>query len=231
MSEREAFGPNLRRLRVQRGISLERIAASTKVSADLWGGLERGDLSRWPTGIYARAYIRTYATEIGADADATVDTFCRLFPQGDRRAERVVRGQAAIMGHDLRWKDDLVGSVTDEKRAAAAPDPSDLPPVAFTRTGRLAAAVLDLTGVAAAAAVMHAVMPGRLGVSIGVAAVAYHAVSLVAIGCTPAVWTIETYLASRHPTTSRAGRQRFPRLLPPAGQTAEAGHYERRQPG
>ena len=55
MSEREAFGRNLRRLRVQRGISLESITAATKVPTDLWAGLERNDFSRWPAGIYARA--------------------------------------------------------------------------------------------------------------------------------------------------------------------------------
>jgi transcriptional regulator with XRE-family HTH domain len=214
MSEREAFGPNLRRLRVQRGISLERIAATTKVSADLWGGLERGDLSRWPTGIYARAYIRAYAVEIGADADGTVDTFCRLFPQGDRRAERVVRGQAALMNHDLRWKDDLVGSVTDEKRATPPVQPSDLPPVAFVRTGRAVAALFDVAAVAATGAAVSTLMPVRLSVSVAAAALAYHTISLLAIGCTPAVWTIEAYLTSRHPTTSRAGKQRFPRLMP-----------------
>jgi transcriptional regulator with XRE-family HTH domain len=214
MSEREAFGPNLRRLRVQRGISLDRIAASTKVSAELWAGLERSDLSRWPTGIYARAYVRAYAVEIGADPDATVDTFCRLFPHGDRRAERVVRGQASLMGHDLRWKDDLVGSVTEEKRATTPAIDTDLPSVAFTRTGRIAATAFDVAGVMAAAAAIHAVLPIRWSVSIACAAMAYHGISMLTIGCTPAVWTIETYLASRHPTTSRAGRQRFPRLLP-----------------
>src|SRR2546428_3691754 len=82
MSEREAFGPNLRRLRVQRGISLESIAAATKVHTDLWAGLERNDFSRWPAGIYARAYVRAYAVEVGVDPDATVDEVCRLFPNG-----------------------------------------------------------------------------------------------------------------------------------------------------
>src|SRR5204863_4421816 len=84
MSEREAFGPNLRRIRVQRGISLERISEATKVSADFWVGLERNDFSRWPSGIYARAYVRAYAFEIGVDPEATVNEFCRWFAQGDR---------------------------------------------------------------------------------------------------------------------------------------------------
>ena len=107
MSEREAFGPNLRRVRVQRGIALDTIAAATKVSVDLFSGLERNDFSRWPTGIYARAYVRAYALEIGVDPEGTVDDFCRWFPQGDRRVARVVREQAALVGHDSQFKDEI----------------------------------------------------------------------------------------------------------------------------
>jgi transcriptional regulator with XRE-family HTH domain len=138
MSERDAFGPNLRRLRIQHGVSLEQIAASTKVSAALWAGLERNDLSRWPTGIYARAFIRDYARAIGADADSTVDEFCRWFPQGDRRAEGVIRGQAKIVGHaPLEWQDHVPPVVAEGDRRgspsteSAPARPSNGPLTAF----------------------------------------------------------------------------------------------------
>jgi transcriptional regulator with XRE-family HTH domain len=217
MSEREAFGPNLRRVRVQRGISLESIAAATKVHTDLWAGLERNDFSRWPAGIYARAYMRAYAAEVGVDPDATVDAFCRLFPNGDRRVVRFVRQQAALVGHDLRWKDDLVGSVTDERRSTPPSDAPDLPAVAFTTTGRIVAAVLDVSAAVGTATVIATLMPLSWSVSLAVATLAYHGVSLVALGSTPAVWAIETYLANRHPATSRAGSLRFLRLLHRSG--------------
>jgi len=213
MSEREAFGPNLRRLRVKRGISLETIAAATKVHTDLWAGLERNDFSRWPAGIYARAYVRAYALEVGIDPDTTVDEFCRMFPNGDRRVVRVVREQAALVGHDLRWKDDLVGSVTDEKRSTPPAAAPDLPAIACTPTGRIVAAMLDVTVAVGVSASIATLVPVRWSASLAVGVLAYHAVSLVALGSTPAVWVIETFLANRHPTTSRAGRLRFPRLL------------------
>jgi transcriptional regulator with XRE-family HTH domain len=212
MSEREAFGPNLRRLRVQRGISLESIAAATKVHIDLWAGLERNDFSRWPAGIYARAYVRAYAQEIGVDPDVKVDEFCRLFPNGDRRVVRVVRQQAALVGHDLRWKDDLVGSVTDEKRSQPS-GANDLPPLAYTKTGRIVAAIVDVSAAVGVAAAVSPLVPLRWGTTLAVGVVAYHAVSLIALGSTPAVWAISTYLSSRHPMTSRAGSLRFLRLL------------------
>ena len=107
MSPREAFGPNLRRIRIQRGISLHQISAETKVSVGLWDGLEQNNFDRWPGGIFARAYVREYARLIGADPESTVDDFCRWFPQGDRRVLRVVREQAEIVGHQLEWREQL----------------------------------------------------------------------------------------------------------------------------
>ena len=121
MSERDAFGPNLRRVRVQRGVSIGQIVKATNVSTALWEGLERNDFSRWPTGIYARAYVRSYAEAIGADPESTVDDFCRWFPQGDRRAELVFRGHADIVGHeDLQWRDHVPPAVSDGDRRGVA---------------------------------------------------------------------------------------------------------------
>jgi transcriptional regulator with XRE-family HTH domain len=126
MRERDAFGPNLRRIRVQRGVSIAKIVSATNVNAALWDGLERNDLSNWPGGIYARAFVRSYAKAIGVDPESTVDEFCRCFPIGDRRAELVIRGQAEIVGHeDLQWRDHLpprVGEV--DRRGAAESSPS-----------------------------------------------------------------------------------------------------------
>ena len=125
MGQREAFGPNLRRIRLQRGVSLQQLAANTKVSETLWAGLERNDFSRWPNGIFARAYVRQYAKAIGVDPEATVDEFCRWFPHGDRRAQLVIRGHAEIIGHhDLQYRDDVPPGVREGERrggqAAAA---------------------------------------------------------------------------------------------------------------
>jgi transcriptional regulator with XRE-family HTH domain len=117
---RDAFGPNLRRIRVQKGISIEHIAHETKISPDLLFGLERNDFARWPVGIFARAYVRQYANSIGVDADATVDEFCRYFPQGDRRAERLVREHSEIVGHDLMWQDQPPASIEEDRRGAPA---------------------------------------------------------------------------------------------------------------
>lgn len=86
---------------------MEQIAETTNIAQDLLEGLERNDFGDWPVGIFARAYVRQYAYAIGVDPDSTVDEFCRFFPEGDRRAEGVIREQAAMLGHELQWDDDV----------------------------------------------------------------------------------------------------------------------------
>jgi hypothetical protein len=97
MTEQETFVTRLRRHRERNRIPLEAISRDTRVKLELLEGLERNDLSQWPRGLYARAYIRAYAAAIGFDGADAVDEFCRLFPQGDRRAEPVIRDIAAIV--------------------------------------------------------------------------------------------------------------------------------------
>jgi hypothetical protein len=104
--EKETFGPVLRAARERRGVSLKQLSLETKLSIELWEGLEDNDLSRWPKRVFARSYIRDYALRVGLDPDEIVNEFCRLFPEwGDRRAERVIREKAEIIAHDLSWED------------------------------------------------------------------------------------------------------------------------------
>jgi transcriptional regulator with XRE-family HTH domain len=69
----------LRRHRERRGVTLNVVAEQTKIGASLLAALERGDCSKWPGGIYSRAWIRAYATAIGLDPDDIGSQFNRLF--------------------------------------------------------------------------------------------------------------------------------------------------------
>ena len=81
MTTRLEFGEWLRRQRERQGISLKAIADQTKVSAALFAALERGDCSRWPSGIYSRAWVRNYALVVGLDPEATTERFSRCFAE------------------------------------------------------------------------------------------------------------------------------------------------------
>jgi hypothetical protein len=74
-----SFGEALRRQRERRGIALNTVAESTKIGSSFLVALERGDCSKWPGGIYSRAWIRAYATAIGLDPDEVGRQFNRCF--------------------------------------------------------------------------------------------------------------------------------------------------------
>jgi cytoskeleton protein RodZ len=74
------FGTRMKRAREERGISLRQIATSTKISVAALEALERNDISRLPGGIFSRAFVRSYALEIGLDPEQTVREFIAQFP-------------------------------------------------------------------------------------------------------------------------------------------------------
>jgi len=83
MTDPRSFGDWLRRERERRDITLRAISDRTKIGTGLLEGLERGDVSRWPGGIYRRAFLRAYADAIGLDADLALANFEQLFPSPD----------------------------------------------------------------------------------------------------------------------------------------------------
>src|SRR5258706_11203687 len=74
------FGSKLREARERRGISLREIANTTKISVSALEALERNDISRLPGGIFSRAFVRSYASEVGLDPEATIREFIAQFP-------------------------------------------------------------------------------------------------------------------------------------------------------
>jgi cytoskeletal protein RodZ len=184
MSERHTFGPRLRRERERRGISLETIAAVTKVSADLWDGLERNDFSRWPSGIFARAFVRDYARAVGLDADEVVNEFCRLFPIGDRRTARVIKAQAQLIGHNATVQDDTLPPEGD-RRASSRREEDSARARAIRLAPRGVAAAIDIATTLLVSAAASVLMQTPFWSTAGVTAILYYAVSTIALGETP----------------------------------------------
>ena len=74
------FGTTLRDARERRGVSLRQIANATKISVAVLDALEKNDISRLPGGIFGRAFVRSYAVEVGLDPEATIQQFITQFP-------------------------------------------------------------------------------------------------------------------------------------------------------
>ena len=183
MSEQDTFGPRLRSERERRGISIETIVTVTKVGADLWLGLERNDFSKWPSGIFARAFLRDYAKAVGLDADDVVDEFCRLFPHGDRRAARIIKAQAEIIGHAPGVLEDPALVPRDgDRRSVARERKAHLRARRIRLAPRTVAAAIDVACTASLALLGPAVAGAGFWASAGVAAVVYYSLSTILSG-------------------------------------------------
>ena len=96
----ESFlGRRLRCERERRLITLESIAANTKISIGLLRDLERDDVSRWPSGIFRRSFVRSYAEAIGLDGDDIVREFLERFPD-----QQQIEAAAALVANGERPK-------------------------------------------------------------------------------------------------------------------------------
>jgi cytoskeletal protein RodZ len=76
----DSFGARLRYERERRKIPLKSIAEGTKISIGFFEGLERDDVSRWPSGIFRRSFVRAYAEALGLDPDPVVREFLERYP-------------------------------------------------------------------------------------------------------------------------------------------------------
>jgi transcriptional regulator with XRE-family HTH domain len=201
MSDRDTFGPRLRAERERRGISIETIASVTKVGGDLWDGLERNDFSRWPSGIFARAFVRDYARAIGLDADEVVDEFCRLFPLGDRRASRLIQAQAQLIGHHLAYAESGALPVDGDRRSDRYVASDETTVVRARLVARALATSLDALASLSVAAGVSALMDINFWTIAGVITVMYYTGMTIAFGTSPGLRVVE------------ALRQRLPSLF------------------
>ena len=74
------FGATLRQAREHRGVSLREISAATKIPMAALQALEKNEIARLPGGIFTRAFVRSYAAEVGLDPEQTVREFLSQFP-------------------------------------------------------------------------------------------------------------------------------------------------------
>jgi transcriptional regulator with XRE-family HTH domain len=123
MNPQEMFVTRLRRHRTRSRVSIEEIAANLRIRPELLEGLERNDLSGWPRGLYSRAWIRAYALAVDLDPIDTVEEFCRLFPQGDRRTGGTIQEIASIVASSSGYRDEF--SHAQGRRASDQPMPDE----------------------------------------------------------------------------------------------------------
>lgn len=103
------FGGKLREARERRGITLSQIASATKISTSALDALERNDISRLPGGIFSRAFVRSYAIEVGLDPEETIREFIAQFPH-----------DSVTAGHSHAQQTEDNETVESDRRMASA---------------------------------------------------------------------------------------------------------------
>jgi transcriptional regulator with XRE-family HTH domain len=172
----ESFGRRLRSERERRRITLELIAANTKIGVGLLKGLERDDFSRWPCGLFRRSFMRSYAIAIGLDAEETVREFVERFP--DPHAPSAADAPAIGRG-SFNPRNALRLTLADARPPFSVRIPS-------RASRRLAAAGCD-AAMSVALALTAFVLIDEFWAPLGVAMLCYYTGSVLVLGNTPGV--------------------------------------------
>ena len=110
------FGEDLRKERESRGIALESITDSTKISSRHLSALEREQFEQLPGGVFNKGIVRGYARVVGLDEEAWVERFLAAYQESGQLkhddsewiefAENVVKGRKSEGNRPdqrLRW--------------------------------------------------------------------------------------------------------------------------------
>jgi transcriptional regulator with XRE-family HTH domain len=168
----ESIGRRLRRERERRQIALASIAANSKISVSLFADLERDDVSRWPSGIFRRSFIRAYAEAVGLDPDATTREFLERFP--DPNDPEPAAAPPAQPRSALRLTLADTGASFTRGRVLASV------------RWRWAAIACDATVIVTIGLAMYVAM-GTLWMPLCVALIGYYAGGILLLGNTPGV--------------------------------------------
>jgi transcriptional regulator with XRE-family HTH domain len=194
MTERTAFGLEMLRARERRGLTLEEISQQTKVSVAHFAGFEAGDLSRWPSGIFRRAFVRSYAGAVGLDPDAVLAQFSRIFPDPADGPRAVARIEAAARAEVSDSSDETPEAPAEAPVLRLALDHPG-PGHGVRRLGavwrRGLCGAIDVS-LALAPAVVVAFVAGRGWFWVTAACVGFigHVGFLGAVGTTPGSWLV-----------------------------------------
>lgn len=183
---KEAFGARMRHERERRGIALSSIADRTKIAPALLVALERGDLARWPGGLYRRAFIRAYAEAVGLDPNETVSDFLECFP--DPAEAAIAAGAAGAAG---QLPPDAALSATTSARLRvridSAPDVCRGGTLLSDARHRLGAIAADL-GVNGLISMGFWAALGDFWMPLAITMAAYYAAGILILGNTPGVY-------------------------------------------
>lgn len=102
-----SFGEGLKKERESRGITLDQVSISTKVSTRLLRSLEEEQFEQLPGGVFNRGFVRAYASYLGLDAEKWVAAY--MAAAGEERAPK----QDALVQTTSTFGEELAGGLSN----------------------------------------------------------------------------------------------------------------------
>lgn len=104
-----SFGERLQREREMRGITLEEMSESTKITSRCLRALEEEEFDKLPGGIFNKGFVRAYADHLGIDEDqAVADFVVASGGEKDQPLPDPVQPRAVVLGQraegHLNWR-------------------------------------------------------------------------------------------------------------------------------
>jgi transcriptional regulator with XRE-family HTH domain len=90
----------MRQARISRGLTLADLARTTCIDSRMLNHIEHGRFDQLPAGLYARAWVRTYASAVGLDPREVFGLVEAELPRVDSTLEEIVetRERASLRG-------------------------------------------------------------------------------------------------------------------------------------
>jgi hypothetical protein len=85
-----AFGNKLRRQREQRGIALDAISNSTKISTRMLRALEDEHFDQLPGGVFNKGFVRAYARQVGLDEEEAITEYLAALRESQIQAQAIL---------------------------------------------------------------------------------------------------------------------------------------------
>jgi cytoskeleton protein RodZ len=78
----ERFGARLKKIREQRGLTLDQVSLSTKIGVRFLRALEDEHFEQLPGGIFNKGFVRSYARMIGTDEEQAIADYLAAWGEG-----------------------------------------------------------------------------------------------------------------------------------------------------
>ena len=92
VTEEASINNDLAQLRQRKGLSVEEVANTLRISENYVDALEKHDLQRLPEPAFIRGYLRKYAPLLDSDPDALIAEFDRAIGQDGKQAPSLKEG-------------------------------------------------------------------------------------------------------------------------------------------